>query len=580
MIKAIRKKYYSNSIHTNLFTISLLLFLIVMVPTMLFTNYYNNHKNRIQFQSMATSNLDLSYKAMVPVLEGASKVSFSVLGNTTVQNALSTAWTSPQREVAVEDILYNLCSASPFRLSAYLYDFSGHHYSSEYSNRKHLLYTDITSLPCYQKVWDAEGKPMVFNAKEIYNNTEGLSVVRIIKDLNTLEDKGLLVVNIEMENLINVFTDDKVLHSQGFILDAQENNILGEDITQAADYIQKSTAEKETIILGGKKEKQILSFRILPEWNLVIGSVGQMPQTGMMEAIPGIVLTLFLSVTMIWIGILFVSHSLAKPITTLANKMSSFAPGAYSEIETRFSESNEIGRLAKCYNEMAKEISDLMKQEIAAEKHRKHLELNLLQNQFKPHFLYNTLDHARVLVLSGDTQNAGRLLQAMGIYYKTILSKGRTTISISDEVNTIHQYIKILSFAGELGYEMEYEIDESVKNLEILKFILQPLVENSIKHGVYGLDDGIIRIAFHLLEDDTLVIRVSDNGRGMQEEQKQELLEASFHSSSKSFGLAATLERLRLFYGEACKINIFDNDPGLKIEIKISEFTKNEKGES
>ena len=88
MIKAIRKKYYSNSIHTNLFTISLLLFLIVMVPTMLFTNYYNNHKNRIQFQSMATSNLDLSYKAMVPVLEGASKVSFSVLGNTTVQNAL------------------------------------------------------------------------------------------------------------------------------------------------------------------------------------------------------------------------------------------------------------------------------------------------------------------------------------------------------------------------------------------------------------------------------------------------------------------------------------------------------------
>ncbi|MFV0363162.1 MAG: sensor histidine kinase [Suipraeoptans sp.] len=571
-----KKIFYKNNIRTNLFLFFIIVFIIIITGTTIVLRIYNTYQTKQHMINLSNSNLELSYNNLYQEIESAKKVSFAVLGNSVVRNTIQKENPSAIEMISAENTLYNLCSTSSVKLSCYLYDFTGNFYYSEGSNRKVLIQPNLNASEIMVRAANLDGKPFIMDSSEIFTNASGLSVVRIFKNIDSLQAEGLLIVNIPSDELSSAFNSENDALSTGFLLSSSGNNIISTNIDVASidKYISDPYESSGSVFVTMDGQEYLLSYHSINMWDITIGTL----QTGMYDtsfAINGILFSIILlSILLVWIGIFFVSNSITRPIEELAYKMSSFSPHNPNQIHTQFMVTNEIGQLVKRFNEMGSEINILLNQEIKAEKHQRHLELSLLQEQVKPHFLYNTLDQARLLYLSGQTENASQLLQALGCYYKTILSKGRATVSIEEEVNIIQEYFKILSFREDQFYKVIYQIDPKVIHLKILKFILQPLVENSIKHGISGLDDGIISVSFQLSDNNTLMIIISDNGRGIPLETIHEILQSSTHSSSlKSFGLASTLERINLYYGNDCTYTIEDNHPGTKICIVIQNFT-------
>lgn len=578
LISVIKKRYYNNSMHTNLFTVFLSLFVLITLPSTIALNIYQHTLNQEQIKDMSDSSLNVSYNNIIQTISGARKISTSMLSNDIIQDFLKSDSYTAQATVTLENTMYNLCSTSASQLSAYLYDFNGNYFYSDPSSRKSLVTGDITELDIFPQLKQQNGGLLCTNSKNIYTKTSGLSLVRIIRDLNTLKNLGILVINIPQNNLSSSFSESSADFSQGFILDQDMQNVFSSS-TNSEDIFRSITKDaklSDSFFYREHNQNYLLSYKQMKDYDLIIGTLRDTRQASLIKFTTngGITIITVLNILLLWIGIFIVSRSVTKPIILLSSKMSRISEKKFPKIQTEFSSKNEIGQLVDCYNEMVLEIQQLLAKEVNAEKHRRHLELNLLQTQIKPHFLYNTIDHARMLCISGEAGKANKLMQAMGTYYKTIFSKGKTTITIEDEVNTIRQYEAILAIGEETNYKIVYHIDEQLSGKYILKFILQPLVENCIKHGLYGVDDGIITVTFFLKDGDILFISVSDNGRGMEPELASEILKHSYHSSSKSFGLAATIERLRLCYEEDCLINIEHLNPGTAIIFQIYNFSK------
>lgn len=185
-------------------------------------------------------------------------------------------------------------------------------------------------------------------------------------------------------------------------------------------------------------------------------------------------------------------------------------------------------------------------------------ELNVLQEQIKPHFLYNSLGAISYLVTAGENDSAYDLLLALSDYYRESLSKGSEIIPLSKEINIVRNYLKLQKIRFPDAFEDEYELQEDVLIYKVPRLILQPLVENALYHGLIPSgESGIITVGV-CKDADRLVIRISDNGIGMTRERIQEILQKD---NRQSFGLRGTIERMQIFY-EAPDICVIESTAG------------------
>ncbi len=186
--------------------------------------------------------------------------------------------------------------------------------------------------------------------------------------------------------------------------------------------------------------------------------------------------------------------------------------------------------------------------------------------QIKPHFLYNTLDSISSLVMLDRNEEAFNSLSALGIFYRTSLSNGKDMITIHEEVETVKNYLFIQKIRHGDLFEVTYHIDPDTNQIKVPKLILQPLVENSIYHGLRpagGNGDIIVRI--YVLED-KIRLMVEDTGIGMNQEQLAVLSKTTHHG----MGIWATRERIRILYGDKSCFKIeSERNKGTKVTIDI-----------
>ena len=258
------------------------------------------------------------------------------------------------------------------------------------------------------------------------------------------------------------------------------------------------------------------------------------------------------------------------PVVELANHMRKTGENQIQKIPEKDSK-DEVGLLVSSFNQMVETNSRLIQRVAQNEEEKRYLELALLQNQIKPHFLYNTLDTAFCLNQMGLHKDASYVIKQLAGYYRLVLNHGAEWISLSQELDALEKYLDIQSVRYNEWLSYSVQVDEELYGFQIPKMTLQPLVKNAIYHGIKPSGrKGHIWITGELCKDGIL-LSVTDDGVGMTRQVFDEILTGERESTDgESFGVRSVTERLRLFYGEGTKVELADTDMGTSIILKVS----------
>lgn len=271
------------------------------------------------------------------------------------------------------------------------------------------------------------------------------------------------------------------------------------------------------------------------------------------------------------LGILFViaistslSAKISKPIKELEKCMKLVEEGRF-DVEINVEGEYEVVRLSKAFNLMVLKITNLMEQIVKEQEGKRKSELNALQAQINPHFLYNTLDSVVWMVENEKNQEAVTMITALARLFRISISKGRNIITVKEELEHAKNYLIIQKVRYKNKFQFKMEVQEEVLNYSTIKLILQPIIENSIYHGIEcSVDEGEIFI-YAGIEDDKLLLMVKDTGLGMSEELVENILVTEHRKSKGSgVGIKNVDERIKLCYGK---------EYGLKIESELEVGT-------
>ncbi len=260
-----------------------------------------------------------------------------------------------------------------------------------------------------------------------------------------------------------------------------------------------------------------------------------------------------IGVLLLAVGILLYSvhfaNRITQPIAALAEKARRLGEGDFSvtPIQAR---STELQTLDKGFNEMVGRINTLMGKQMESQKYLHRAELELLQAQINPHFLYNTLDSIVVLAESNRNEEVVQMVTSLSVFFRNSLSRGQDIITLRAERDQVTSYLEIqqIRYSDILRYEIQ--IPEELLDCLVPKLVLQPLVENALYHGTKNKRGvGSIFITGKSLGSDML-LEVTDNGAGMDEEQIQTLRAGVYEDRHTGLGLVNVHKRVKLYCGE------------------------------
>jgi len=244
-----------------------------------------------------------------------------------------------------------------------------------------------------------------------------------------------------------------------------------------------------------------------------------------------------------------VARRITGPISVLSRKAQQFGSGDFTPtpVETHIT---ELQTLDTGFNDMARRVDALMAKQIEDQRSLHRAELELLQAQINPHFLYNTLDSIAILAESDRGEDVVTMVTSLSTFFRNSLNKGRDVLTLGAECSQVTSYLEIqqIRYSDILRYEIS--IPESLMDCMVPKLILQPLVENALYHGIKNRRGrGMITVTGEE-KDGQLLLKVTDNGAGMDEEQVRILQAGLYEDKHTGLGLVNVHKRIRLYCGE------------------------------
>lgn len=337
----------------------------------------------------------------------------------------------------------------------------------------------------------------------------------------------------------------------------QDNKLIGSSRRSMADnmdldFFMEESGDGEDGWREVSKEKEIYMMNRMELENTGWTMVAVVPlrelRTKSRRVCDGLIWGLFPIMGAATCIIYFFAGSFSDRIKKLSFQMSHWRDqDVVQEVST--DPDDEVGKLGREYKEMRREIDELIQQKYESGIAIKDAELKALQAQINPHFLYNTLDLINWEAMERDAPEIGELVQMLARYYKSVLRKGFDTVSLRHEIEHIVTYVKIQNFRFDGRIHLTVEIPEELMDKKMLKLTLQPIVENSISHGISADEEGEESITVRArVEEEDLIIEVEDDGKGMTKEQLENILKVDENNSH--YAVFNIHDRIRLKYGE------------------------------
>jgi two-component system sensor histidine kinase YesM len=276
-----------------------------------------------------------------------------------------------------------------------------------------------------------------------------------------------------------------------------------------------------------------------------------------------------------FVSFIFIAY-ITRPIITLQRFMKRVEKGDFN-VQMSIKRRDEIGDLSKGFNSMVTEIRKLIHSEYNLRILRKEAELNALQAQINPHFLYNTLDSLRGIAIYERAYKAASMVENLSYLLRYSLNKDGYVVTLAAEIENVKKYVDIQNLRFNNKYDIIFEVEPSFMDVRILRLTLQPIVENSIIHGLEGKKGkGRIIVKVSSIEDN-IIIEVIDDGLGMDD---QKLTEVNQHLRSENIGHSIVKggkvgifnvnERIKHYFGDKYGIEISSiKGKGTEVRIKI-----------
>ena len=341
----------------------------------------------------------------------------------------------------------------------------------------------------------------------------------------------------------------------------EENN------TEAAGY--EDTTVKENF----HGEKRLVTVKTISYtgWKLISVVPMKSFSMGMTGMRNLVVLLVALTVFAVVILNQMVSARISKPLRRLNDSVKEWEAGNMNP-DIYIGGSMEVEHLGKTLRSTVAQIRQLMDDIVVEQEEKRKSELDALQSQINPHFLYNTLDSIVWMITGERYDDAVFMITQLASLFRISLSKGKTVIKIEDEIKHARNYMNIQKIRYKNSFEVDFQIEEDILDGCIVKLVLQPLLENAIYYGMEFMDgEGEIHVRGYRRDKD-IYLEVEDNGLGMPEEEAAELLNGKErpHKHGSGVGLVNVHSRLKLRFGEAYGLIIRScPDEGMMVQIHI-----------
>lgn len=266
----------------------------------------------------------------------------------------------------------------------------------------------------------------------------------------------------------------------------------------------------------------------------------------------------------------FVAVRVAKPLRSLEDSLTGI--GIDREPQIYIGGPPEIQHLGETIRSMVEQLRQLTDDIVKEQEEKRKSELDALQSQINPHFLYNTLDSIMWMIEAEKYDDAISMVQALSRLFRISLSKGKNIITVGEELQHAKNYLDIQKYRYKNKFTSYFEIEEGIEKYKTIKLIIQPLIENAIYYGMEYMDgDGEIYVRAYTKEQD-LFIEVEDNGLGMQKEQVESLLTdgTRIRSKGSGIGIRNVHQRIQLYFGVEYGLEILSEpDEGTMVRIHL-----------
>lgn len=328
-------------------------------------------------------------------------------------------------------------------------------------------------------------------------------------------------------------------------------------------YEMKTDGQKENIVVGSVAYTGWKLIGVVPE---------SVQETSINKFRYYIITTILILVMMLLQVNRFISRKISRPIRELDESVKAYEAGAMPDIY--IGGSAEIRHLGYSVQKSYEQIEALMKEIIQQQTERRKSELDALQSQINPHFLYNTLESITWMIEAQRNKEAVVMISELAKLLRVSLSRGKTIISIGDELQHSRSYMNIQRVRYKERFKVEFLIDEEIKNYCIVKLVIQPLLENAIYYGVGNMDeddDGQILIRGEKKGED-IYISIEDNGMGMPEDIRSNIQtdNSKVPKHGSGVGVINVHSRISLMFGPEYGLEVYSElDEGTKVVIHI-----------
>ncbi len=409
-----------------------------------------------------------------------------------------------------------------------------------------------------------------------------LTLSRAVYDINSQKLIGILIMNISNDVFDDVLELQNtggmcILNSDGTILCGDKQTGVLYDYDFNSDHIVYKTVKTNG-------ERRTLAGKVVMEPIVVVCMSGRGAEPLPKDIMNALLITLIAFILSTLVCAAFITTNVSRPIKGLSQAMEHTRSSGWLETIDIRMPNKELYNLEESYNSVIIYLNELFNRLLENEKNVQKAELRVLQEQIKPHFLYNSIETISYLALQENAGKARDALETLGNFYRNFLSKGDREIPLKRELRIIQDYLSLQKLRYGDVFDDEYVLEDKTLDFKIPKLILQPIVENSIYHGVrLKGEKGIIRVTTRM-EEEGLHIIIYDSGIGMSEEQIKKVLEASSEDDEDAlsgFGLKGTINRIR-YYCDCENAVQIRSEPGeyTEVEICIPEIIEKTGGEN